>query len=59
MPFREDEKDYAFDRTNGRCHLCKADLVREAYGRFGDQGSWEIDHSKAQALGGTHHRNNL
>jgi hypothetical protein len=29
------------------------------YGRLGCRAAWEVDHSKAQANGGTHHGNNL
>jgi len=29
------------------------------YGLHGERGAWEIEHSVAQARGGTHHGNNL
>ena len=29
------------------------------YGKLGRRGSWEVDHSRPQAKGGTHHGNNL
>jgi hypothetical protein len=48
-----------FTKTAGRCHLCKATLGFQAYGRHGTVGAWEVDHSIPQANGGTHHGNNL
>lgn len=48
-----------YDKTGGYCHLCNKKLSRSNYGVHGAKGSWQVDHSKAKANGGTHHMNNL
>lgn len=48
-----------FKKTDGRCHLCKMDLIFKNYGQFDEEGSWEIDHSVPVSKGGTDHMNNL
>lgn len=48
-----------YDRTEGQCHICRKRLSFRNYGLFGKRGAWEIEHSVAQARGGTHHGNNL
>lgn len=48
-----------YDRTEGQCHICRKRLNFRNYGLFGNRGAWEIEHSVAQARGGTHHGNNL
>lgn len=53
------DKRLIFDRTDGRCHLCGKRLCFSNYGKFGDKGAWEIEHSRPQALGGSDHGNNL
>lgn len=59
MTFTDDELDRIYARTGGDCHLCGGRLARSNYGRMGRRGAWEVDHSKAQAAGGSHHGNNL
>lgn len=59
MIFTDDELDRIYARTGGDCHLCGGRLARLNYGRLGRRGAWEVDHSRARAVGGTHHRNNL
>lgn len=56
MGFNKDDLDAIFARTDGHCHLCsrKERLTRSRYGE-----QWEVEHSLAQANGGTHHMNNL
>jgi 5-methylcytosine-specific restriction endonuclease McrA len=49
----------AFDKTDGRCHICGKKLCYSNYGSFGSKGCWEIEHSNPQAVNGTHHLNNL
>lgn len=49
----------AFASTGGSCHLCGKRLCRKHYGRPGEPGAWEVDHSVPRALGGTDHGNNL
>lgn len=48
-----------YDRTDGYCHVCRKKLALKNYGKYGERGAWEIDHSKPQAKNGTHHLNNL
>ena len=48
-----------FDRTDGRCHICRKKLCFNNYGVNGARGSWHVEHSKCQAHGGTNHGNNL
>lgn len=59
MKFDKETLDGIFAKTNGRCHLCHGDLTRSLYGDTGAKKGWEVEHSKPQALGGTHHMNNL
>ena len=47
------------DRTEGQCHICRKRLSFRNYGLFGKRGACEIEHSVAQARGGTDHGNNL
>lgn len=48
-----------YDKTGGYCHLCGKKLSIKNYGKSGSRGAWNVDHSKAQAVGGKHHMNNL
>ena len=59
MKREETELRAIYDRTEGHCHICRKRLSFCNYGLFGTRGSWEIEHSIAQARGGTHHGNNL
>lgn len=53
------DRDSIYDRTAGRCHICGKQLARSNYGRHGQRGAWEIEHSVARARGGSDHGNNL
>ncbi len=59
MAFSETKRRQIYQRTDGKCHLCHKKLAFKNYGVFDARGAWEIEHSKAQANGGTHHLNNL
>lgn len=48
-----------FERTEGRCHLCRKKLAFQNYAAIGRRGAWEIEHSIPRAKGGTNHLNNL
>lgn len=48
-----------YDRTSGKCHLCHKKFAFRNYGFHGARGSWEVEHSRPQSRGGTHHPNNL
>ena len=65
-PFRRpavsyDEKDLKriYDSTNGQCHLTGTVLRFNSYNKLELDDGWEVDHSRAQHRGGTHHPNNL
>jgi hypothetical protein len=47
-----------YNRTSGYCHICHRKVYFNNYGVLGARGAWEIEHSRPQALGGTHHGNN-
>lgn len=59
MKREEAELRAIYDRTEGQCHICRKRLSFCNYGLFGKRGAWEIEHSVAQARGGTDHGNNL
>lgn len=59
MAFSDTELEVIFDRTDGRCHLCGKGIVFGNYCLLGRRGAWEVDHSRAVALGGGNHGNNL
>lgn len=59
MPIDENTRRRAFERTDGRCHICRSALQWETYGQRGRPGAWEVDHSRPRARGGTDHGNNL
>ena len=48
-----------YDRSNGYCHICRKKVAFTNYGKAGERGSWEIDHSNPRANGGTDRLNNL
>ena len=55
---REDLEDI-FGKTNGYCRYCEKQLAWSNYGRVGERGAWEVDHSIPISRGGTDHLNNL
>jgi hypothetical protein len=59
MAFSLEEIEIVFDRTDGRCHLCRRKLAFRNYGSLGRRRAWEIDHSVPRARGGTGRINNL
>lgn len=48
-----------YDRTTGYCHICQRKMAFSNYGRVGERGAWEVEHSRPRARGGTDHGNNL
>ena len=48
-----------FEKTAGRCHVCRKQLARGNYGKVGRRGAWQVDHGLPVAGGGTDHLNNL
>jgi 5-methylcytosine-specific restriction endonuclease McrA len=59
MKISNDKLLTIFDKTMGRCHICRKQLCFSNYGAHGRRGAWEIDHSKPRARGGADHGNNL
>lgn len=55
----DEQLNRIYDRTSGRCHVCRKKLAFCNYGRFGNRGAWEVDHSRPVSRGGTNHGNNL
>jgi HNH endonuclease len=45
-------REAIYDRSDGRCHLCRRRLAFANYGRTGRRGAWHVDHSRARARGG-------
>ena len=48
-----------YDRTAGESHICWKKLAFTNYGKHGERGAWEVEHSIPRAVGGTDHLNNL
>ncbi len=59
MAFEEAKRRKIFERTEGRCHICRKKLAWRNYGVHGTRGAWEIEHSNPRSLGGTDRLNNL
>ncbi len=59
MSFDEERREQIFRRTDGRCHICRKRLALRNYGREGERGAWEIEHSNPRSRGGTDHLKNL
>ena len=59
MKYTGDQLKKVYGKTNGYCHVCHGKLLFKNYGKKGGKNAWHIDHSRAQAKGGTFHTNNL
>ncbi len=59
MGFDIKRQQEIFNKTDSYCHICRKKLKFEQYGRIGNVGAWEVEHSKPQSKGGTDHLNNL
>jgi 5-methylcytosine-specific restriction endonuclease McrA len=55
----KNRKREIYDRTGGYCHICGKKVYFTNYGKFGERGAWEVEHSNARANGGTDRLNNL
>lgn len=53
MSFCDDDLNDFYDKTAGRCHVCRKKLAFTKYGLVRARGAWEVDHSRARARGGT------
>ena len=59
MRIDNDRLNDIYDRTDGRCHICRKQLAFTNYGVFGARGAWEIEHSRARVRGGSDLSSNL
>ena len=59
MKFDKNQRRVIYEKTDGHCHICHIKLSFVNYAREGERGAWEVEHSRPQAKGGTHHGNNL
>ena len=59
MSYTDEELSAIYDKTDGRCHLCKKKLAFSNYFKPGRRGAWEVDHSNPKAAGGSNRWNNL
>ena len=57
--FTEDELNRIYERTSGKCHICRKKLAFKNYGRSKARAAWHVDHSRAVANGGTNRLSNL
>lgn len=54
MTYTDEQLKRIWKSTDGRCHLTGRRLLLKDYGK-----TWEVDHSKPRAKGGSDHGNNL
>lgn len=59
LGFDNDTVNAVYDKTEGFCYYCGKKLSFKNYGKQGNHGSWEIDHSKPKSRGGTDYLRNL
>ena len=59
MRISEQKLNAVYDRTSGYCHICGKRLSFCNYGRYGQRGAWEVEHSVARVAGGTDRLGNL
>lgn len=57
--WEDDTLNDVYDKTGGYCHICDKKMAFTNYGMPGARGSWQVDHSRPKARGGTDHFNNL
>ena len=59
MAYSSEQLNWIYDRTDGRCHICRKRLAFSNYGRLGSRVAWEVEHSNPRAKGGSDRLNNL
>jgi 5-methylcytosine-specific restriction endonuclease McrA len=59
MAYSSKELRQIYDRTTGKCHICRKKLALKNYGKKGAHGAWEVEHSKPRAYGGSDYLRNL
>ena len=59
MAYDNETLNVIYDKTDGRCHICRKKLSFKNYGTLTARGAWEVDHSRPRARGGTDYLRNL
>src|SRR5712692_165725 len=59
MPYTDEKLSAIYDRTSGYRHICHKKLSFQNYGKHGNKGAWQVEHSRARAKGGTDRASNL
>ena len=59
LGFSNDTINDIYEKTDGYCYYCGKKLSFKNYGKVGNHGSWEIDHSKPKSKGGSNYLRNL
>lgn len=59
MAYDDDTLNDIYEKTDGRCHLCRKAISFKNYGSLRTRGAWEVDHSRPKARGGTDYLRNL
>lgn len=57
--YTNEELNKIYDKNDGHCWHCNKKLSFINYGKLGEKGAWEVDHSIPLSRGGTDHLNNL
>ena len=59
MGFTDEELSDIYDKNEGYCEYCDKKLAFTNYGRLGERGAWEVDHSVPKSRGGSNYLRNL
>ena len=59
MAFNDEQLNWIYDRTNGKCHICGKKVFFVNYGNPKSKAAWEVEHSVPRAKGGTDYLRNL
>ena len=59
MSYTEEELNYICDKNEGCCWHCGKKLAWKNYGKPGERGAWELDHSRPVSRGRTDYLRNL
>lgn len=59
MGFSEEQLNDIYDKTGGYCEYCGKKIASVNYGKVGERGAWEVDHSNPKSRGGTDYQRNL
>lgn len=59
MVLDANKKRKIFQKTEGRCHICRKQLAWRNYGAVDAANGWEIEHSNPRSRGGSERLRNL